>query len=102
MDKGFTIHDCIPIVRSPFTLSYSIKECNDCNFSWAVDTNWEPVACTVIDVAHALFFNVAPFCIWSARWHYRNAHKYNLTTMGMTRKGQRNLVFNGFNSITKA
>ena len=103
MDKGCTIHDYLPVMSSafilkssPLLLSYSIKECNDCNFSWAVDTDWEPMACTVIDVTYALFFNVATFCIWSARWHYRNAHKYDLATMGMTRKGQRNLVFNGF------
>ena len=103
MDKGCTIHDYIPIMSSPFILkssplllSYSVKECNDCNFSWAVNTDWEPVACAVIDVAHALFFNVATFCIWSARWHYRNAHKYDLTAMCMTRKGQRDLMFNGF------
>ena len=25
-----------------FKLSYSIKECNNRNFSWTVDTNWEP------------------------------------------------------------
>ena len=50
IDKGFTIHDCIPIMSLPFILrssplllSYSVKECNDCNFSWAVDTNWEPM-----------------------------------------------------------
>ena len=50
MDKGCIIHDCIPIMSLPFILkssplllSYSVKECNDCNFSWAVDTDWEPV-----------------------------------------------------------
>ena len=51
MDKGCIIHDCIPLMSLPFMLrspplllSYSIKECNDCNFSWAVDTDWEPVS----------------------------------------------------------
>ena len=50
MDKGCIIHDCILIMSLPFMLrssplflSYSVKECNDCNFSWAVDTDWEPV-----------------------------------------------------------
>ena len=51
MDKGYIIHDCTPIMSSLFVLrnsslllSYTIKECNDCNFSWAVNTDWEPVS----------------------------------------------------------